>query len=101
LLLELMVERGEMGLDDPISKFLPAYVKVPHSGTREITLRDPVTRAAQLIANEDAGTPAAPLEPPSLPASDDLEAWKGIGCFLEKRIQMPTGRNFDFESSHL
>jgi D-alanyl-D-alanine-carboxypeptidase/D-alanyl-D-alanine-endopeptidase len=48
LLLELMVERGEMGLDDPISKFLPAYVKIPHSGTREITLRHLVTHTSGL-----------------------------------------------------
>ena len=48
LLLELMIERGAMGLDDPISKFLSAYVRVPHSGTREITPRHLVTHTSGL-----------------------------------------------------
>ena len=40
-------------------------------------------RAAQLIANQDAGTPTMPLEPSSLPAADDLEAWKQLAASLK------------------
>jgi tetratricopeptide (TPR) repeat protein len=57
-------------------------------------------RAAQLIAGQDAGVSAMPLEPSSLPASDDLEAWKELAASL-KKIRMPTGRNFDLESRRL
>jgi tetratricopeptide (TPR) repeat protein len=41
-------------------------------------------RAAQLIANQDAGTSAMPHEPPSLPAVGDLEAWKELAASLKK-----------------
>lgn len=38
-LLTDMAQRGELNLDDPISKFLPASVKAPTHDGREITLR--------------------------------------------------------------
>ena len=38
-LLADMVERGDLGLDDPISKFLPRQVKTPAFEGKEITLR--------------------------------------------------------------
>ena len=41
-------------------------------------------RAAQLIAKQDAGASAMPLEPSSLPAVDDLEAWKELAASLKK-----------------
>lgn len=40
LLLAEMVERGEVKLDDPAGKFLPAEVKVPNRSGKEITLLD-------------------------------------------------------------
>ena len=43
LLLQDMVERGEMKLDDPVSKYLPASVKMPVRNGREITLLDLAT----------------------------------------------------------
>ncbi len=39
ILLADMVERGEVNLDDPISKYLPKSVKVPTRDGKEITLR--------------------------------------------------------------
>ena len=39
-LLTLAVERGEVKLDDPVGKYLPASVHVPERGGRQITLRD-------------------------------------------------------------
>ena len=47
-LLSEMVERGEVKLDDPISKFLPKTVKVPSSKGREITLVDLATQTSGL-----------------------------------------------------
>ncbi len=52
LLLQQMVERGEVKLDDPISKYLPASVKVPSRHGREITLLD--------LATHTSGLPSVP-----------------------------------------
>jgi CubicO group peptidase (beta-lactamase class C family) len=49
LLLQDMVERGEMKLDDPVSKYLPKSVKMPTHGGKEITLLN--------LAAQDSGLP--------------------------------------------
>src|SRR5687767_3827249 len=38
LLLADMVQRGQMKLDDPVANYLPASVKVPTKGGKQITL---------------------------------------------------------------
>jgi serine-type D-Ala-D-Ala carboxypeptidase/endopeptidase len=48
LLLADMVQRGEVGLTDPIAKYLPAEVKVPQRGGRSITLVDLSTHTSGL-----------------------------------------------------
>lgn len=40
LLLADMVRRGEVALDDPVAKYLPASVKMPERDGRQITLVD-------------------------------------------------------------
>jgi serine-type D-Ala-D-Ala carboxypeptidase/endopeptidase len=40
LILADMVERGEVKLDDPVARYLPASVKMPQFGDRPITLLD-------------------------------------------------------------
>lgn len=47
-LLADMVERGEVRLEDPISKYLPANVKVPSRNGKEITLLDLSTQTSGL-----------------------------------------------------
>jgi D-alanyl-D-alanine-carboxypeptidase/D-alanyl-D-alanine-endopeptidase len=49
LLLEDMVNRGEMKLDDPVEKYLPESVKVPSHGSKKITLQN--------LAAQDSGLP--------------------------------------------
>jgi CubicO group peptidase (beta-lactamase class C family) len=49
LLLEDMVNRGEMKLDDPVEKYLPESVKVPSHGGKKITLLN--------LAAQDSGLP--------------------------------------------
>jgi serine-type D-Ala-D-Ala carboxypeptidase/endopeptidase len=51
-LLADMVERGEVALDDPISKYLPKSVKVPTRDGKEITLRT--------LSNQTSGLPRLP-----------------------------------------
>lgn len=47
-----MVVRGEVGLDDPVAKFLPATVKLPERDGRKITLLD--------LSNQVSGLPRMP-----------------------------------------
>ena len=60
LLLADMVQRAEVSLDDPVSKYLPEGVNVPQHGPRPITLRD--------LATHMSGLPRLPtnLSPPDL-----------------------------------
>lgn len=48
LILADMIERGEVRLDDPVSRYLPASVKVPRNDAGEITLRQLVTHTSGL-----------------------------------------------------
>ncbi len=63
-LLQDMVDRGEVKLDDPISRYLPASVKTPKQGTREITLLD--------LAMHTSGLPSMP---DNLTAKDGDDPW--------------------------
>ncbi len=47
-LLADMVERGELALNDPVRKYLPASVKVPSRGGKEILLVDLATHFSGL-----------------------------------------------------
>lgn len=65
LLLADMVRRGEVALDDPIAKYLPATVKVPQRNGRQITLVDLATHTSGLprlptnLAPKNAANPYA------------------------------------------
>lgn len=48
LLLALMIEAGEMKLDDPVQKFLPEEFVVPRRGDRDITLLELATHTSGL-----------------------------------------------------
>ncbi len=48
LLLQDMVERGRMRLDDPVARYLPESVKVPTRSGKEITLRHLATHTSGL-----------------------------------------------------
>jgi CubicO group peptidase (beta-lactamase class C family) len=53
LLLQDMIERGEMKLEDPVAQFLPKSVRMPTRNGREITLLDLATHAAGFPVNPD------------------------------------------------
>ena len=57
LLLTEMVTRGEVALDDPVSKFLPGSVKMPDRNGKQITLLDLATYTSGLPRNP-SGIPA-------------------------------------------
>lgn len=52
LLLQTMVDHGEVKLDDPVANYLPTFVKVPAHNGRPITLFD--------LATQSSGLPADP-----------------------------------------
>jgi CubicO group peptidase (beta-lactamase class C family) len=53
LLLEDMIGRGEMKLDDPVAKYLPKAVKMPTRSGKEITLRHLLTETSGLPSFAD------------------------------------------------
>jgi CubicO group peptidase (beta-lactamase class C family) len=56
LLLADMVGRGEVALDDPVAKYLPAGVKLPEPSDRSITLLDLATHTSGLPFMADEQT---------------------------------------------
>jgi serine-type D-Ala-D-Ala carboxypeptidase/endopeptidase len=63
LLLADMVLKGEVKLDDPISKYLPAGVKAPSRNGREIMLLDLATHTSGLPRMPSNIRPADPMNP--------------------------------------
>lgn len=59
-----MVARGEVGLEDPVAKYLPDHVTVPSLGGYEITLGD--------LATHRSGLPPGPPGPYADVTVDDL-----------------------------
>src|SRR6266550_4093495 len=57
LLLQDMVESGEVKLDDPVAKYLPASVKVPASNGQQITLFNLATHTSGLPRDPSNLTP--------------------------------------------
>src|SRR5262245_24475926 len=63
LLLMDMTRRGEVALTDPVSKFLPASVKVPERNNRKITLADLSTQSSGLPRMPSNFTPKDSTNP--------------------------------------
>ena len=65
LVLADMVQRGEVSLTDPVTKYLPAGVKMPERNGRQITLEDLATHTSGLprlpsnLSPKDAANPYA------------------------------------------
>ena len=63
LLLTEMAQKGEVRLDDPIAKYLPATVKVPERGGRQISLVDLATHTSGLPRMPANFRPKDPANP--------------------------------------
>ena len=63
ILLADMVLRGEVALDDPVSKFLPPGVKMPSRSGKAITLLDLATASSGLPSLPSNFTPKDPRNP--------------------------------------
>jgi serine-type D-Ala-D-Ala carboxypeptidase/endopeptidase len=63
LLLADMVQKGEVALTDPVVKYLPAGVKMPERGGKQITLVDLATHTSGLPRLPDNFKPKDPANP--------------------------------------
>jgi CubicO group peptidase (beta-lactamase class C family) len=63
ILLAEMVDRGEVKLDDPVSKYLPATVRMPSRGGAQITLLDLTTQTSGLPRMPNNFKPRDPTNP--------------------------------------
>jgi CubicO group peptidase (beta-lactamase class C family) len=74
LLLADMVQRGDLALDDPLSKYLPE-VKVPDKDGRKITLADLATHTSGL-----------PFFPSDIPIADPAEAGRIVANYSTDQV---------------
>ena len=74
-LLADMVERGEVKLDDPVARYLPATVSVPQRNGRQITLVDLATHSSGLPRLMTNMRPADPRNPYADYSVDQLYAF--------------------------
>jgi D-alanyl-D-alanine-carboxypeptidase/D-alanyl-D-alanine-endopeptidase len=94
LLLADMVRRGEVTLDDPVAKYLPAGTKVPERGGKQITLAD--------LATHTSGLPRLPTNMESRDPNNpyaDYDAAR-LYAFLAG-YQLPRDIGSKFEYSNL
>jgi len=94
LLLADMALRGEVSLDDPAAKYLPAGARLPERGGRQITLRDLATHSSGLPRLPDN----MPFANPANPYADYSEAM--MLDFLG-RYQLTRDIGSQFEYSNL
>src|SRR5215831_6875743 len=94
LLLADMVQRGEVALTDPISKYLPAGVKVPQRNGRQITLQD--------LATQSSGLPRLPsnLKPRDMANPYADYSVEQLYAFLSS-YELPRDIGAKFEYSNL
>lgn len=78
LLLTQSVERGEMKLDDPVSKYLPPGTRLPTRGGRQITLLDLATHHSGLPSIPDNMHPADKDNPCADYTSEQLFAFLAV-----------------------
>jgi CubicO group peptidase (beta-lactamase class C family) len=93
LLLQDMIERGEMMLDDPIVKYLPKSAKVPTLNGREITLLHLATHTSGLPRNPDNHDPKRADNPEADYTTEKLYAFLS-GCQLTRN----PGAKFEYSN---
>jgi CubicO group peptidase (beta-lactamase class C family) len=100
LLLQDMVARGEMKLDDPVEKFLPEKVKVPNKDGRKVTLFDLATHSSGLPRDINDWTVQGmydflgKCQLISKPGTKVLYSNLGF-CLLGRAIELKAATNFE------
>lgn len=88
-----MVRRGEVKLDDPVAKYLPAGVRVPSRNGRQITLLDLATHMSGLPRLPTGYVPPDPSNPYADFAAEHLHA------FLNRyELEHDPGARFEYSN---
>jgi D-alanyl-D-alanine-carboxypeptidase/D-alanyl-D-alanine-endopeptidase len=93
LLLLDMVDRGKMNLNDPVAMHLPAAVKVPSRGGKEISLLHLATHTAGLPINPDNMTGADEREQYETYTTEKMYAFLS-GC----KLNSDPGTQFEYSN---
>jgi CubicO group peptidase (beta-lactamase class C family) len=93
LLLQDMVERGEMKLDDPVAKYLPDSVKMPTHGGKEITLLHLATHTSGLPFNPDNF-----FDPTTKTYFDGYTADRLYACLSGTRLNRDPGAQYAYSN---
>lgn len=94
LLLQDMVDRGALKLEDPVARFLPKSVKVPTRNEREITLLD--------LATHTGGFPINPDNMSGASAQEQYETYTVERMYdYLSRYPLPRAPGTDFQYSNL
>ena len=93
LLLADMVQHGEVSLTDPVAKYLPAGVKLPERGARQITLLDLATHTSALTSFPSNIFPADPSNPFADYTADQLYEYLG-----KYQLKRDIGAKYDYSN---
>jgi len=93
LLLQDMIERGEMELDDPVARYLPKLVRMPTRNGRKITLFHLVTHTSGLPRNPENLDPKRADNPLAEYTTEKLYAYLS-GCQLTRH----PGAKFEYSN---
>jgi CubicO group peptidase (beta-lactamase class C family) len=93
LLLQDMIERGEMKLDDPVAKYLPQSVRMPTRNGKGITLRQLATHSSGLPKWPDDLNPQRADHP-----YDDYTAEKFYADLSGYQLTRDPGAEFEYSS---
>ena len=93
LLLQDMIERGEMELDDPVARYLPKLIRMPTRNGRNITLFHLVTHTSGLPRNPENLDPQRADNPLAEYTTEKLYAYLS-GCQLTRH----PGAKFEYSN---
>jgi serine-type D-Ala-D-Ala carboxypeptidase/endopeptidase len=93
LILADMIEKGEVRADDPVSKFLPATVKVPGRNGRQITLLNLSMQVSGLPRLPDNLKPADPANPYA-----DYDATKLYDFLARYTLTRDPGEKYEYSN---
>jgi CubicO group peptidase (beta-lactamase class C family) len=93
LLLQDMIERGEMKLSDPVARYLPKLVRMPTRNGKEITLLHLVTHTSGLPRNPENLDPKRADNPLAEYTSEKLNA-----CLSGYKLTRQPGAKFEYSN---
>lgn len=92
-LLQDMVERGKMKLDDPVAKYLPKSVQMPSRDGREVHLLDLATHTSALPRMPDNFAPKDPHNPYS-----DYSVAQMYACLSGCKLTRDIGSKYEYSN---